>query len=219
MPLVKYFLHIELWIAGEPGLMTLVKYFLHMELWNVGESEACYLRKDLYSSSHETREGRSYRTPDALWIPYRLLLFFVVLLLGLLLLLFFVLCVLVSNTGISVRAVFLRPSIVIVSLHISCSFHWFGPETIEHHQVDSIIEIVVSGTRDANQVRHRPYALDVNYDKVGLVLTENFVRESKQPIGRQTNTLVFKLELPQKNNSSHPLAILLLWNPQKLCRS
>jgi len=63
MPLVKYFLHIELWIAGEPGLMPLVKYFLpfklwiaeetglmplvqyflHIELWIVGESDACYL--------------------------------------------------------------------------------------------------------------------------------------------------------------------------------
>jgi len=32
MPLVKYFLHIELWIAGEPGLMPLVKYFVHIKL-------------------------------------------------------------------------------------------------------------------------------------------------------------------------------------------
>jgi len=32
MPLFKDFQHIELWIAGEPGLMPLVKYFLTMEL-------------------------------------------------------------------------------------------------------------------------------------------------------------------------------------------
>jgi len=38
MPLVKYFVHIELWIAGEPGLMPLVKHFLHIELWILGES-------------------------------------------------------------------------------------------------------------------------------------------------------------------------------------
>jgi hypothetical protein len=48
------------------------------------------------------------------------------------------------------------------------------------------------------------YALDINNGKVGLVLTENFVRDSKQPIGRETNALVFKLELPQKNNASLP---------------
>jgi hypothetical protein len=53
-------------------------------------------------------------------------------------------------------------------------------------------------------VRGHPYALDINYDKVGLVPTENFVGDSKQPIGRQTNALVFKLELPQKNNASLP---------------
>ena len=39
MPLVKYFLHIELWIAGEPGLMPLVKYFLNIKLWIAGEPE------------------------------------------------------------------------------------------------------------------------------------------------------------------------------------
>jgi len=75
MPLVKYFLHIELWIAGEPrlislvkyflpiklriagepGLMPLVKKFLHIELWIVGDSEACYLSQDVHRSSHETR--------------------------------------------------------------------------------------------------------------------------------------------------------------------
>jgi hypothetical protein len=38
MPLVKYFLRIKLWIRGEPGLMPLDKYFLHIELWIVGES-------------------------------------------------------------------------------------------------------------------------------------------------------------------------------------
>jgi len=68
MPLVKYCLHIELWIAGEPGLMplvevflnikfwitgeprlmSLVKYFLWIELWIVGELEACYLWQDVY---------------------------------------------------------------------------------------------------------------------------------------------------------------------------
>ena len=131
MPLVKYFLHIKLWIAGEPGLMPLVKYFLHIELWIVSKSEACYLWQHLYRSSHETREGRSYWTPDALWGPYLLLLFIVVLLLDVLLLLFLVLFVLV-NTGNSVPAVFLWPSRVIVSLHVSFSFRWFGPETIEH---------------------------------------------------------------------------------------
>jgi len=31
-PLVKYFLHIELWIVGEQGLMPLVKYSLHIKL-------------------------------------------------------------------------------------------------------------------------------------------------------------------------------------------
>jgi len=132
MPLVKYFLHIELWIAGEPGVMPPIKYFLHIELWIVGELETCYLWQDLYRSSHETREGRSYRTPDALWRPYLLLLFIVVLVLVLLLLLFLVVFVLVNNTGISVPAVFLWPSIVIISLHVSFSFRWFGQETIEH---------------------------------------------------------------------------------------
>jgi len=51
MPLVKYFLYIKLWIAGEPGLMPLVKYFLHIKLWFTGESEACYLWQDLRISS------------------------------------------------------------------------------------------------------------------------------------------------------------------------
>jgi hypothetical protein len=37
MPLVKNFLHIKLWIEGEPGLMPLVKGFLHLKLWNAGE--------------------------------------------------------------------------------------------------------------------------------------------------------------------------------------
>jgi len=37
MPLVKYFLHIELWIADAPELMPLVKNFLHMKLWITGE--------------------------------------------------------------------------------------------------------------------------------------------------------------------------------------
>jgi len=30
MPLVQYFLHIKLWIAGKPGLMPLVEYILHI---------------------------------------------------------------------------------------------------------------------------------------------------------------------------------------------
>jgi hypothetical protein len=38
MPLVSYFLHIKLWIAGEPGLMPQVEYIRHIELWIVGES-------------------------------------------------------------------------------------------------------------------------------------------------------------------------------------
>ena len=84
------------------------------------------------------REGRSYRTPEALWRPYLLLLFIVVLLLVLLLLhnlvlsVLFVLFVLVNNSGISVPVLFLLPTIVIVSLHASFSLWWFGPEIIEH---------------------------------------------------------------------------------------
>jgi len=59
MPLVKYFLHIKLWIAGEPGLMPLVKYVLVIELWIMGESETRYLWQHLYRLSHEMLEGRS----------------------------------------------------------------------------------------------------------------------------------------------------------------
>jgi len=129
MPLAKYFLHIELWITGEPGLMPLVKYYLHIELWIVGESEACSLRQDLYRSNHEPLVGPRYRTPDALWRPYLLLLFMVILLLDLILfLVFFVLI----NTGNSVLVVFRWPSSVIVSLHVSFGFRWFGPEMIDH---------------------------------------------------------------------------------------
>jgi hypothetical protein len=174
MPLVKYFLSIKLWIMGEPGQMPVVKYFLHIELWIVGESDACYLWQDLYRSNHETGEGRSYRTPDDLWRPYLLLLFIVVIFLDFLLLLLFVLFVLV-NTGKSVPVVFFWPSRVIVSLHVSFSIRWFGPETIECDYVDSNIDIVVTGTGDANQECARPYALDSNNNKVGLVPTENFV--------------------------------------------
>ena len=58
-------------------------------------------------------------------------------------------------------------------------------------------------------MRGRPYARDINYGKVGLVPTENIVGDSKQPIGRQIDAMVFKLELPQMNNASLPLAILL----------
>jgi len=35
MPEVMYFLHIELLITGEPGLIPLGKYFLHIKLWTV----------------------------------------------------------------------------------------------------------------------------------------------------------------------------------------
>jgi hypothetical protein len=108
--------------------MPLVKYFLHIELWIVGELEAYHLWQDLYRWSNEMQERRSYRMPDAWWRPYLLVLFIVDLLLGLLL--FFVLFVLV-NTGNSVPAVFLWPSSVIISLHVSFGFRWFGPETIE----------------------------------------------------------------------------------------
>jgi hypothetical protein len=66
------------------------------------------------------------------------------------------------------------------------------------------MDTVVSATGDANQMRGRPYALDINNDKVGLVRTEHFVGNSKQHIGRQTNTLVFKVLLPKKNNTSLP---------------
>jgi len=151
IPLVKKFLHMELWIAGEPGLRALVthyppitlwitgepelvvadEYFRHIELWIVGESEACYLCQDLYGSSNETREGQRYRTPDTLWKPYLVLLCIVNLLLNLLFLLFCVLFVLI-NTGNSVPTVFLWPSSIIVSLDVSFSFWWFGQETIEH---------------------------------------------------------------------------------------
>ena len=172
----------------------------------------CNLSQDSYRSSHETREGWSYRTPVALLRPYLLLLFIVVLLLDiLLLLLFFVLFVLV-NTGNSVPAVFLWPGSIIVSLHISFSFKWFGPETIEHDQVDSIINIVVCGTGDANQVPSRPYAIDINYDKVGLVPMENSVGDSEQPIGRQTNAFGFHAGAPATEQSissiGNPVAVL-----------
>jgi hypothetical protein len=111
--------------------MPLVKYFLHIELWIVGESEACHLWQGLYRSSHETGEGRSYTIPDTLQLPYFLLLFIVVLFLDLLLVHFFVLFILV-NTGKSVSVVFLWPCSIIVSLYVSFSVRWFGPETIEH---------------------------------------------------------------------------------------
>jgi len=56
------------------------------------------------------------------------------------------------------------------------------------------MDMVLSGTGDANQKRSSPYTLDINYDKSGLVLTENFLRDSKQPIWKQTNTFIFKVE-------------------------
>jgi len=109
----------------------MIKYFLHIELRIGGESEACFLWQDLYRSSHETGEGESYRTPDGLWRPYLFLLFIVVLVLDLLLLLFFVFLVVINSSKL-VPAVFLQPSSIIVSLHVSFNFRWFGPETIEH---------------------------------------------------------------------------------------
>jgi hypothetical protein len=148
------------------------------------------------------QEGRSYRTPAALWRWYLLHLFIIVLLLDILTLLFFVHLVL-ANTGNSVPAVFLWPGSIIVSLHVSFSLPWFGPEMIEHDYVNRIIDIVVSGTGDANQVWSRHYAVDINYDMVGLVQTESFAGDSKWFIGRQTITLVYKLQLPQKNNAFH----------------
>jgi len=157
--------------------------------------------QDVYGLSHETREDQSYRTPDALWRPY-LLLLCIIILPHHLLLLIVLLFVHNNSTGISVPAVFLWPSIVIVSLHITFSFRWFVPETIDHDTIDSIIDLVVSGTGDANQVRGPPYALDPNYQMFGLVPTEIFVGDSMQHIGRQTNSLGFKLELAQKNNTS-----------------
>jgi len=57
MSMGKYFLHIKLWIAGEPGLMPLVMYFLHIERWITGEWEGCYLWQDFHISSRN--EGGS----------------------------------------------------------------------------------------------------------------------------------------------------------------
>jgi hypothetical protein len=48
---------------------------------------------------------------------------------------------------------------------------------IEHDKVDGNIDIVVSGTRDSNQVLSCRYALYIIYDKVTLVASENFVRD------------------------------------------
>jgi hypothetical protein len=48
MPQVKYFLTIKLWVAAVPGKMPLVKHFVHIELWIVGESEACYIWQDIF---------------------------------------------------------------------------------------------------------------------------------------------------------------------------
>jgi len=129
MTRVKYFLHIKLWIVGELGLMPLVRYCLHIELWIKGRSEASYLRYDLYWWSHEMWEGRRKRTPDTLWRPYCLLLLMDVLLVDYLLLRVLVRFVLVNNS-ISVPVVFLQPSSIKVSLHVSFSLRWFGPEMI-----------------------------------------------------------------------------------------
>jgi len=48
------------------------------------------------------------------------------------------------------------------------------------------------------------YALDITYEKIGRVPMEKPVRDSEQPIGSQTNALVFKLEFLQQNNASLP---------------
>jgi hypothetical protein len=70
--------------------------------------------------------------------------------------------------------------------------------------VASIIDIVLAGTGDANQVCDCPYPLDINYDKISLRPTEYSVGDSKQTNGRPTITLIFKLELLLKNNTSLP---------------
>lgn len=181
--------------------MPLVKYLQHIELRIVGELEACYLWLEVYRLNHETLKGWSNRTPDALRRPYVLLLFIVVLFLDLLLVLFFILFILII-TGNSVHAVFFWPSSIIGSLLVSFSSWWFEPESIEHVLVDSIINIVVSGTGDANQVCGQPCTHDNYYDTVGLVPMQKSVADSKHPIGRQTNALVLKLELLQTNNVS-----------------
>jgi len=71
---------------------------------------------------------------------------------------------------------------------------------IKHDQVDSVIEIVVSGTGDVTQVCGLPYILDINYDTVSQIPMENFVGDSKQPIGMHPTACVLKLELPRRNN-------------------
>jgi len=129
MHLVKYILPIKLWIVGEPGLMPLFKYFQHIELWILGELEACYHLQNAYRSIDETRNGLSNSTPGTLSSAYLLLLFIVVLILNVLLLLhLFVLFVFVY-TGNSVPTVFFWPNSIIVSLHVFYSYWWIGPET------------------------------------------------------------------------------------------
>lgn len=71
---------------------------------------------------------------------------------------------------------------------------WFGPEIIVHDQVGTISHIEISGPGDVNQVSGNHFALDNNYDKIGLVLRENVVGDSKPPMGRKTSALGLKLE-------------------------
>jgi len=175
----------------------------------------CLWRTLFYISSYgswvsdEMGEGQSYWTPEALWRPYLLLLFIVILLLLILLSIMFIRFVV--NTGNSIPAAFLWLSSVVVSLHVTFSFRWFGPETIEHDLVYSIIDLAVSGTGNANQVRGHPYSLNINYDHVGLILTDNFVRYSTQPIGKQTHGFGFQAGAPAKEQLispiGHPVAV------------
>jgi len=121
IPLDKYFLHIKLWIMGEPAMIPLVKYFLHIELWTTGESEACYLLQDIYRWTHEMREGWNCRIPDALGRPSHLLLFIVVVLLILPFLIMFLYFILI-NTGNASPAECLRPSSMVICLPTAISF-------------------------------------------------------------------------------------------------
>jgi hypothetical protein len=70
--------------------------------------------------------------------------------------------------------------------------------------MDSMIEIVVSGTGNGNQVPSCRYELDINYNNVSLIPMEHSVRDTMQSIGKQTKALVLKLELLQKNIESLP---------------
>jgi hypothetical protein len=89
-------------------------------------------------------------------------------------------------------------------MYVSFNVRWFWPETIKHDLMDSMIEIVVSGTGNGNQVPSCPYELDINYNNVGLISMEHSVKDSMQWIGKQTKALVLKLELLQMNIASLP---------------